>query len=79
MWKYQNVEQYQFAQIGKGIYEIRLNIVSSTKIDEEELKSSLKVIVGDGSTIMIKYVNEIPVLASGKRRYVVNEYTNELF
>ena len=56
-----------------------MNIVSSTKIDEEELKSSLKVIVGDGSTIMIKYVNEIPVLASGKRRYVVNEYTNELF
>ena len=79
MWKYQNVEQYQFAQIGKGIYEIRLNIVSSTKIDEEELNSSLKFIVGDGYTIMIKYVNEIPVLASGKRRYVVNEYTNELF
>ena len=79
MWKYQNVEQYQFAQIGKGIYEIRLNIVSNTKIDEEELKSNLKVIVGDGATIVVKYVNEIPVLASGKRRYVVNEYTNELF
>jgi len=56
-----------------------LNIVSNTKIDEEELKSSLKVIVGDRSTIVVKYVNEIPVLTSGKRRYVVNEYTNGLF
>lgn len=71
MWSYKNVQQYQFAQIGKGQYEMRLNAVSA--VNEEQLIADLKKVVGEKATITLKYYDEIPVLASGKRRYVVNE------
>lgn len=72
MWKYKQVEQYQFAQIGNGCYEMRLNS-SDNSVNEEELLGDLKKVVGGSANIVVKYVKEIPVLASGKRRYVVNE------
>jgi len=71
MWSYKNIRQYQFAQTGKGKYEMRVNIVSG--INENQLVSDLKKVVGEQAHISIKYYDEIPVLASGKRRYVVNE------
>lgn len=71
MWAYKNVQQYQFAQIGKGQYEMRLNVVSA--LNEEQLIADLKKVVGEEATIALKYYDEIPVLASGKRRYIVNE------
>ena len=71
MWAYKNVQQYQFAQIGKGQYEMRLNAVSA--VNEEQLIADLKKVVGEEATIALKYYDEIPVLASGKRRYIVNE------
>lgn len=71
MWAYKNVQQYQFAQIGKGQYEMRLNAVSA--VNEEQLIADLKKVVGEKATITLKYYDEIPVLASGKRRYIVNE------
>jgi len=73
MWKFKNVLQYQFAQIGNNKYEMRLNVVDSF-VAENELLHELKSIVGQNANISIKYYDEIPVLASGKRRYIVNEY-----
>lgn len=72
MWKWKCVEQYQFVQTGAGQYEIRLNLKGSS-IDEQELISDLKRVVGEDANIKISYCHEIPVLASGKRRYIVNE------
>lgn len=40
MWAYKNVKQYQFAQIDKKQYEMRLNVVNA--INEEELIANLK-------------------------------------
>ena len=72
MWKYQQVEQYQFAQVGLGQYEIRLNLKEES-LNEVELIADLKRVVGFDAVIFVRYVDEIPVLASGKRRYIVNE------
>ena len=72
MWKYKTVEQYQFAQVGVGKYQMRINLNGRT-LYEPDLVSDLKHIVGDKAEIEIVYVNEIPVLNSGKRRYIVNE------
>lgn len=72
MWAFQVVKQYQFAQIGKAEYNMRLN-VAGERIDENALIQALKCVVGNNAIITIKYCDEIPVLSSGKRRYIVNE------
>jgi phenylacetate-CoA ligase len=75
MAKYYGIEQYQFAQIGTARYEMRLNTMG-TAILEDELRQDIIKIVGEEANISIKYYDEIPALASGKRRYIVNEMGN---
>lgn len=41
---------------------------------EEELSQTLLKYLGDDATLKIEYVEEVPVLSSGKRRYIINEY-----
>lgn len=72
MWKWKTVEQYQFAQIAEGSYQIRLN-ANKNMISESELINDLRRVVGRKAQIEIVYVDDIPVLSSGKRRYIVNE------
>lgn len=72
MWSYPLVIQYQFIQKGKNRYDMRLN-VGNNKIKEKELLADLQKIVGKEAIIKLQYVDEIPVLASGKRKYIVND------
>ncbi len=74
MWKYSELKQYQFAQIGQKEYEFRLNPWEGFS-REEELLSEFKGYFGKDAQISLKYVNEIPLLSSGKRKLVVNEMT----
>ena len=73
MWNFQAIEQYQFVQKDKASYLIKLNTTSTTFNDEEKLIDLFKEKLGSDAIIKIEYCNEIPVLASGKRRYIVNE------
>lgn len=70
--KYGNFRQFQLVQKGLKEYEVNLN--TDKKIDEESLINEYKGYLGDDAKIKINYVDEIPLLASGKRREVVNEY-----
>lgn len=72
MWSYQGVQQYQFIQKGKTNYTMIIN-VGNCELDENAIIGDLKKVVGDAAGIVIEYTDEIPVLASGKRRYIVNE------
>ena len=72
MWSYQGIQQYQFIQKGKAEYTMRINL-GDFELDEETVKRDLKRIVGGDAVLNIEYTNEIPVLASGKRRYIKNE------
>ena len=72
MWKYSELKQYQFAQISAREYVFRLNPWSDFK-REDELIMEFKGYFGGDAIIRIEYVNEIPLLASGKRKLVVNE------
>lgn len=72
MWKYQNVLQFQLIQKDVNRYEIKLNVNDSFD-EEKSLIDDYSKIFGEESIISIEYTQEIPVLASGKRRYVVNE------
>ena len=75
MWKYKNVKQFQFVQKAKGKYQIILNVQKSD-VNENELIHDYKKIFGQESDFSVSYCDDIPVLASGKRRYIVNESTD---
>lgn len=69
---YGTFKQYQLVQKSRKEYHINLN--TKTPIDEVQLISDYKEYFGTDAIIKINYVDEIPLLASGKRREVVNEF-----
>ena len=72
MWKYQNIIQFQFVQKSIGNYKLFLN-ANKSQVNENELISDYKKIFGFDSNFDIEYCGDIPILSSGKRRYIVNE------
>jgi phenylacetate-coenzyme A ligase PaaK-like adenylate-forming protein len=73
MKNYSSLNQFQFIQVGKKDYIFKLNTTQEFN-EESQLKSMFKEHLGIDSNIKIEYVDEIPLLASGKRRLVVNDY-----
>jgi phenylacetate-CoA ligase len=71
---YQLLKQYQFIQQGQKDYEIKLNLQGDSFAFENELIADVKSDFGADANVYITYVDEIPALASGKRRKVVNNY-----
>ncbi len=67
--------QWQFIQKGQKEYELRLSFredVGETELDN--IIDTLKAQIGEDASLVINQVDEIPVLASGKRKVVVNEW-----
>lgn len=73
MWDFPDVTQFQLIQKDKNVYTLKLNVPDSFD-RENELKASLLKVLGGDALIQIEKVDEIPVLSSGKRRYIINEY-----
>lgn len=74
-WDYfQYIKQYQFIQTGESNYIIKLNLESEGFPFETQLRLMFLEDLGLDATICFEYVNEIPVLASGKQKKVVNTY-----
>lgn len=72
--KYGQYKQFQLVQKDKKAYEVNLN--TDKKVDEKQLVEEYKSYFGADAEITINYVDDIPLLNSGKRREVVNEYYN---
>lgn len=71
MWLYPEIKQYQFIQLEKTKYLFKLNL--DGKFEREELLiSEFKYYFGQDAQIMVEYVDEIPLLLSGKRKKVMN-------
>ncbi len=75
MWGIKNVKQFKFQQIGMTEYKIILNKIANTNINEEEIINKFRKLLGENSKITIEYVEEIPILSSGKTKYIENLYT----
>ena len=71
LWDVPGVKQYQFVQYSAKKYELRLN-GDPEKMDLDDIIGRIKPAFGEDAEIKIKYVDEIPVLASGKRKYIEN-------
>jgi phenylacetate-CoA ligase len=65
--------QFQIIQKEKKKYELRL-IVSEKYSDSEEIaRNRLKSYLGSDAIIEVNFVDEIPLLKTGKRKIVINE------
>lgn len=73
MWEFQGIKQYQFVQQGEKKYLLKLNMENGISCNEAKLLSIMHEKFGNDAEFEIQYCDEIPVLASGKRRYIVNE------
>ncbi|GAA4935247.1 phenylacetate--CoA ligase family protein [Algibacter agarivorans] len=72
---YKYLNQYQFIQQGRKDYEIKLNLKDNNFNFEDSLIIEMKKEFGKDANIYITYVDEIPLLASGKRRKVINNFS----
>lgn len=66
------VKQFQLVQKSKTEYHINLN--TNNPFDPKALIEEYKKYFGDDATVKVNFVDDIPLLSSGKRRQVVNEY-----
>ncbi len=73
LWDAEGVGQYQFIQTGQKEYELRLSGDRSVMKVDDMLKR-IRPSFGSDAVITVTYVDEIPVLASGKRKYIENRF-----
>lgn len=77
MWGISGIKQFKFQQINKKEYKLIINKNENINMVEGELIQKFKKILGDDSKILLEYVDEIPILASGKRKYIENLYNGK--
>lgn len=70
---YKGIKQYQLIQKDKKEYVIKIN-KSIEFNQEDEVIKNYKEYFGSDSKISIEYVQDIPILSSGKRKKVINSY-----
>lgn len=71
LWDVEGVRQYRFCQDTKNTYTLELN-GDPDVMDEADILGRILPYFGEGAKIRIEYVDEIPVLNSGKRKYIEN-------
>jgi phenylacetate-CoA ligase len=74
---YNNIKQFQLIQTGEKSYTFKLS-VDGKFTESEKLVERFKNHLGLDALITIEEIDEIPVLASGKRRLVVNQFQKQL-
>ncbi len=73
MWDLPGIRQYRFIQISEKSYTIELN-GREEEIDVEEVRNRLLPYFGEEAVLTVTFTDEIPVLNSGKRKYIENRW-----
>ncbi|TXJ98823.1 phenylacetate--CoA ligase family protein [Flagellimonas pelagia] len=69
------IDQFQFVIEENGEYSIKLKVTPFyDKNDESAIERKYREYLGQDAVIRFEYVNDIPLLASGKRKLVVNNF-----
>lgn len=77
MWQYPEILQYQLIQTGAKDYVFKINCPVGFK-KEKQLVDEFKQYLGQAANFRVEYVDELPLLASGKRRKTLNLYKNTI-
>lgn len=71
----EGILQYQFIQKGPKEYTLKLNLRDySLRAKEENFKEMIRETLGQDANVNIDFVQEIPVLNSGKSKVIINEW-----
>lgn len=73
MWQYTEVTQYQLVQYGPKDYLFKINMEGKFN-REAKLIAEFKQFLGCDANFQVEYVDEIPLLSSGKRKKIANTY-----
>ncbi len=76
MWGIEHILQWQFIQ--EDVSRYRLVITRSGKINEAELANRLQSILGEDAQFCFEYVQDIPVMNSQKRKYIMNRMNKQV-
>lgn len=69
------ISQWQFIQEGKYVYTLNLCLKDlSLKDEKEHFIKLVKDVVGNDAVVTVNFLDDIPVLNSGKRKLVVQNY-----
>lgn len=71
----EGIRQWQFIQKSQKEYVVKLK--ADERLDEKYITKEIKAIVGENTVLTLEMVDEIPVLASGKRKSVICEWKKE--
>ena len=71
LWDVDGVKQYRFVQKGPKQYELVLN-GNRDMMDIGNMIDRIRPALGEDAEIGVSFVEEMPVLASGKRKYIEN-------
>ena len=71
-WAFPEIAQFQFVQESKTEYNIKIN-TREKFLRQNEVREAMLKILGNEAKVTIENVAEIPVLASGKRRPIINK------
>lgn len=71
----EGISQFQFIQKGENDYLLKLNLRDeSLRSQTNRFVGYIKDVVGQDANCVVEYVSTIPVLSSGKRKVVINEW-----
>ena len=70
---YSECKQFQFIQVGEKEYKFKIN-GDYGKTDEKATWEYFKDLLGEDATLNFEYVEEIPILSSGKHQKVISRY-----
>ncbi len=72
--QFPGIEQFQFVEEENGEYLIKLKVSEAfdKNVEEEGIRNKYMEYFGEDAMIKILYVDEIPLLKSGKRKLVIN-------
>ena len=73
MWDVKGVKQFRFIQEDAARYTLWLN-GDRDEIDVDDIVGRIRPYLGERAQLTVEYVDEIPVLASGKRKYIENRW-----
>ena len=72
MWGIKGLKQWQFIQNTENEYTIRLN--GDDELNPQIVLDKIYAVLGPNAKISIQLEDSIPVLASNKRRAIINKY-----
>ena len=75
MWQYTEIDQYQLIQESANRYTFKINCRSKF-LKENQLIDEFKLYLGKNADFRVEYVDEIPLLESGKRKKIVSRLSS---